>query len=107
VRRVQEWRRQHPGYWKSKGRSSQSSQPVADQETNPGQSSRNATGGLPPALQDDCLAQHPVMVGLISMFTGGTLQEDIEATTRQLLLRGRNILGLAQAPTTPAPPHSP
>jgi hypothetical protein len=32
-------------------------------------------------------------VGLISMMTGSTLQEDIAATTRQLLLRGRNILG--------------
>jgi hypothetical protein len=28
------------------------------------------------------------------MVTGSTLQEDIAATTRQLVLRGRNILGL-------------
>ena len=30
------------------------------------------------------------------MVTGSTLQEDIVATARQLLLRGRNILGLVQ-----------
>lgn len=104
VHRVQEWRRKHPGYWKSNGPSSQSSQPVADQGINSGQSSRNVPRGLPCTLQDDCFAQHPMVVGLISMFTGGTLQEDIEVTTRQLLLRGRNILGLTQPSTTSAPP---
>lgn len=107
VRRVQEWRRKHPGYWKSKEPSSQSSQSVDDQGTNFVQSSRNVPRELPSALQEDCLAQHPVMVGLISMVTGGTLQEDIEATARQLLLRGRNILGLAQPPTTSAHPQPP
>jgi hypothetical protein len=39
-------------------------------------------------------------VGLISMVTGSTLQEDIAATTRQLLLRGRNILGGGLLETT-------
>jgi hypothetical protein len=34
------------------------------------------------------------------MITGSTLQEDIAATTRQLLLRGRNILGCVSPETT-------
>jgi hypothetical protein len=37
------------------------------------------------------------------MVTGSTLQEDIAATTRQVLLRGRNILQFAFTPTRPHP----
>jgi hypothetical protein len=36
--------------------------------------------------------QPAVMVGLISMMTGSALQEDIAATTRALLSKGRDIL---------------
>ena len=34
------------------------------------------------------------MVGLISMMTGSALQEDIAATTRALLSKGQDILGM-------------
>jgi hypothetical protein len=34
------------------------------------------------------------------MVTGSTLQEDIALTARQLLLRGRNILGCVSPETT-------
>jgi len=93
VQRVQEWRRRHPGYWKRQKATSQRTQPAEDQPTNPEQSSCNATREERVALQEDWRAQDPAFVGLISMVTGSTLQEDIAATTRQLLLRGRNILG--------------
>jgi hypothetical protein len=101
VLRVQRWRRDHPGYWKRTALSSQGTQPVDEQRLNPDQSSRNATRALPTALQDDCLTENPMFIGLISMFTGSTLQEDIATTTRQLLLRGRNILGGGLPETTP------
>jgi len=100
VRRVQLWRKSHPGYWKPKTPSSQGTQAVDDQRTKPDQSSRNVPRGLPGTLQDYCLAQDPAFVGLISMVTGSTLQEDIAATARQLLLRGRNILGFMPPETT-------
>lgn len=94
VERVQEWRRLHPGYWKRKSTPVLAAQPIDPQPPTIPQSSRNVppTPLLP--LQDVCLAQNPAFVGLISLVTGSTLQEDIAATTRQLLLRGRNILGL-------------
>jgi hypothetical protein len=38
--------------------------------------------------------QPAVMVGLISMMTGSALQEDIAVTTRALLSKGRDILGM-------------
>jgi len=100
VCRVQLWRRSHPGYWRKKSPSSQSSQPLDNQCANPDQSSPNVPRELSGALQDDCLTESPAFVGLISMVTGSTLQEDIAATTRQLLLRGRNILGGGLLETT-------
>ena len=82
-------------------------QAVDGQTANPDQSSRNVPRALPGTLQDDCLTQNPAFVGLISMFTGSTLQEDIAATARQPLLRGRNILGFVlpePTQTTAEPP---
>ena len=54
----------------------------------------------------DLSAKNPVIIGLISMVTGSTLQEDIATTARQLLLRGRNILGggLPETTSTTAEP---
>ena len=98
VHRVQVWRNNHPGYWKKKG-ASKAIQAIEDQRTKPDQSSCNVPRELPRTLQDYCLAEDPAFVGLISMFTGSTLQEDIAATTHQLLLRGRNILGCVSPET--------
>lgn len=100
VQRVQAWRRSHPGYGRRKNSSSQDAQVPEAQSVHPSQSSCNAPRGVPSALQEDCLTQDPAFVGLISMVTGSTLQEDIAATARQLLLRGRNILGLVSPHTT-------
>ena len=48
----------------------------------------------PGALQDSCLPQDPGFIGLVAMITGATLQEDIAATARRVVERGRHILGL-------------
>lgn len=108
VRRVQLWRRSHPGYWRRKTPFSESTQTVEAQLADRAQGSCNVPRALPSTLQDFCLAQDPAFVGLISMVTGSTLQEDIAATARQLLLRGRNILGCVspgktQTTTVPQP----
>jgi hypothetical protein len=103
VRRVQLWRQDNPGYWKGKSPLSGGTQVVGQQRPNPDQSSCNVPRGLPITLQDYCLTQDPAFVGLISMVTGSTLQEDIAATAGQLLLRGRNILGFVLPKTTPTP----
>jgi hypothetical protein len=94
VERVQKWRRNHPGYWRREKRWQERTQVVENQPPNPVHSSCNVPRELPRTLQDECLTQTPAFVGLISMVTGSTLQEEIAATARQLLLRGRNILGL-------------
>jgi len=94
VRRVQQWRKAHPGYWRKKSAGSKPAQPLAGQGveesrvlvTQPAQTSRT--------LQDVCLTDHPVFIGLISMISSSTLQEDIASLTRKLEARGRDILGL-------------
>ena len=96
--RVEPWRQNPPGYWKKKA-SSEATQAPEVQRAKPDQSSCNVPRGLPGTLQDHSLAQDPAFVGLISMVTGSTLQDEIAATTRQLLLRGRNILGCVSPET--------
>jgi hypothetical protein len=107
VFRVQEWRREHPGYWKKQRSRSGKGQAADSKQVNPEQTSRNVPRSDLRTLQDFCLTQDPAFVGLISMVTGSTLQDDIENTARNLLLRGQNILGLKipgqPSSTTPSP----
>ena len=87
------WRKAHPGYWRKKIPVSGGAQPADPQAVNPEQTSRNVPRALPRTLQDYCLAQEPAFIGLLSMFTGSTLQEDIQGFTRRLIEQGCNILG--------------
>ena len=99
VRRVQQWRQAHPDYGKKKSAPPAPSQATEPQEVAP--SSLLVTA--PPttgALQDNCLSDHPVFIGLLSMVTGSTLQEDIAGIARKLEARGRDILG-----ASPRLPH--
>jgi hypothetical protein len=96
TRRVQQWREHHPGYWRNK-------KPAADtalQEDCSAQAAENkqvVPSRPPPALQDLCLMQPAVLVGLISSMTGSALQEDIARSARSFLARGQDILGVTPA----------
>jgi len=94
LKKIQAWRKAHPGYWRKKKSRSEGTQPLELKSLNPEQESCNVPGRHLRTLQDPCQIQTSEFVGLISMLTGSTLQEDIEATRRNLLLRGRNILGI-------------
>lgn len=95
VERVRKWRKGHPGYWKQRILVSQGTQVPQVQIVNPEHESCNVPGVAPSTLKDSCLAQDPAFIGLLSMITGSTLPEEIELTARNVLLQGRNILGLA------------
>ena len=58
------------------------------------QESCNACGANAGTLQDICLAQTPLFVGVLSVIAGSTLQDDILVTIDDLVIRGRKILGL-------------
>jgi hypothetical protein len=94
VERVRQWRKSHPGYWKKTTSVSHKAQVPRAQTLNPKHESCNVPTATPSTLQDSCLAADPAFIGLLSMITGSTLQEEIELTARNVLLQGRNILGL-------------
>src|SRR5271165_1661550 len=108
VRRVQEWRAEHPRYWKQPPRKPRrtlqetcSAQVAVSEEVAPKQAPQDSPPALqelcltqdsPPALQELCLVKTPLLVGLIAQFTDTALQEDIVTYTRRLIAKGQDIL---------------
>jgi hypothetical protein len=95
VERVREWRRTNPGRQRRKG-SAPVLQDNCDQITDVKQ---DVTPLLPPdlpasphVLQDFCITQHPVLVGLIAHLTGCVLQDDIAMVTRRLEQLGQDVI---------------
>ena len=95
VERVQQWRKEHPGYWKGRPRKAAgtlqdacSTQHAVAQEVAP----IALPDACPSTLQDVCQAQVPLMVGLIAKFTDCTLQDDIVLYVRGLIAKGQDIL---------------
>lgn len=93
VQRVSSWRKAHPGYWKKEapGAASTLQEDSLSQVVDPEQLDPKL---IPTPLVEDSFTQHPLMVGLISMLTTSTLQEDIASTRRRLIARGHEILGM-------------
>ncbi len=90
VKRVQEWRRQNPGY---RRRTEKRKKPLQDDSslqttTQPlvtPQTGRNA-------LQDFIINQPSVLWGLLAHLTGSALQDDIAVTARRMQQLGEDIL---------------
>jgi hypothetical protein len=78
---VQAWRQAHPGYWRKK--SSTENSPSSSGTTVPDQSSCNVPPESSRTLQDVCFLQDPVVIGLISMVTGSTLQRIFQGIFRR------------------------
>ena len=54
-------------------------------------------------LQDVCLVQPALLVGIIAVLTGHVQQEDIAASARSFLARGADILRMGRGePAVPA-----
>lgn len=100
VQRVQTWRKTNPGYWKKRTAPSQSASIPMPDGVKPGSPLVTQPTQSSLALQDICITD-PVFIGLISMVTGSTLQEDIASTARRLEARGRDILGLSRSGQSP------
>ena len=90
--RVKDWRKRNPGYWCKKRCSIQ----VPLQEVFQAQAAHNEgviPKTVPDALQDLFSMQPAVIVGLISIMAGSTLQDDIVATANELRRKGEDVLG--------------
>jgi len=91
VKRVKEWRKKNPGYWK------RSKKTVALQDllsSQPTENKSNNTQITNNALQDLLSAQPPVIIGLISNFIGSALQDEIASTLLRMQQFGQDILCL-------------
>ena len=90
VKRAQQWRAEHPGYWRRK--------PVADKialqdllMSQPVKINKDTHKLRETALQDLLIAQPYVLLGLIANFTDIALQDNIDSTLRRLQQLGRDI----------------
>lgn len=93
VERARDWQKQHPGYWKNTARYRRRTLQDARTEQTP-EAEQVAPSAPDRTLQDLCAMQVPLFVGLISMFVGSTLPDDIATSTRRLLVKGHDILGM-------------
>jgi len=87
VRRVQEWRKTHPGYPRKKRKALQdhlSGKPAENPKVKPPL--------IAGALQDLLSSQPTILIGLISHLTGSALQDDIALSARRLQQLGNDIL---------------
>jgi hypothetical protein len=90
VKRVQQWRRDNPGYARGKPRRT----PKALQDPlkrQPSENNDDSAKLAPNPLQDLLIDQVPVIIGLIANFTGTALQDDIAGTVLRLQQLGRDI----------------
>lgn len=93
VKRVQAWRAQNPGYWRSK-KAPLEKTPLQEDCISQAVDEQSGNVTLEEiALQDNCFTQMPVILGLMSVLSGFTLQEDIDRFGRELHKKGRQILG--------------
>jgi len=101
VARVRAWRAANPGYWRRGKRGPPGGDPAL-QETLFCQAAVAERLAPPPppspqvALQDSCLSQSPLFVGLIAILSGLALQEDIAAVVGRLLSHGEDILRMTR-----------
>lgn len=91
VQRVQRWREDNPGYWRRNRphdenalQDPKNKKPVKKQDDEAHLAYR--------ALQDTLIAQHHVLIGLISNLMGISLQDDIASTVDRLQKWGIDIL---------------
>jgi len=89
VKRVQEWRKDNPGYWKRVKK-----QPALQDllKAQPTEKKKNNIDFTNNALQDFLRSQPPVIVGLIANITGSALQDDIATNLLRMKKYGQDIL---------------
>ena len=90
VRRVQQWRKRNPGYWKKMKIKQQALQDHLSENSAEKHKDRSKLTKTP--LQD-LLTHYPaVIVGLLAHLSGSPLQDDIAETGLRLQQLGRDIL---------------
>lgn len=86
--KLQEWREKHPGYWRRDGRGKLG---TLQEQKLPRKRAGSRRAGR--TLQEQRVPDDPLIVGLISRITGSTLQGQIARAYRDMIAKGREILG--------------
>lgn len=91
VQRVQQWREEHPGYWRRKPKTTSDAlqDPLNQQNTEKIENNSNFADS---ALQDLLTLQPSVLIGIIAQLTGNALQDDIAMAARRMQQFGNDIL---------------
>ena len=89
VKRVQEWRRKNPEYWRRKKCKNALQDPLTSQ---PLEKTEKIVKPHTIALQDLTRSQHIVLMGLITMICGNALQDDIANTLQHLRKTGEDAI---------------
>ena len=90
VRRVQEWRKNNPGYWKKR---KFKQEPLQDHLSENDKEKQEDKSKLTNEPLQDLLSNYPiVLVGLLANLSGSLLQDDIVQTGLRLQQLGRDIL---------------
>jgi len=90
VKRVQEWRRRNPGYWRKRDKSEE---PLQDHSSSKTTKIQDVKSQLTlNALQDLLSAQDTVLLGLLANLSGSALQDDIVTCGRRMQQLGQDIL---------------
>ena len=97
VERVRLWRQNHPGYWRKRKRKSAGT--LQDVCHNQGPGPQPVAEADPQdlfcrTLPDVCLAQTPLLVGLLSQLVDSPLQEDIVLFARRMVAKGQDLLDI-------------
>jgi hypothetical protein len=90
VRRVQEWRKNNPGYWKKRPRKQKPLQDHSIANHEGKQEDKENLTNRP--LQDLLLGYPAVIVGLLAHLSGSVLQDDIVQTGLRMQQLGQDIL---------------
>jgi len=91
VQRVQRWRKDNPGYWcrKPKTTSDALQDPLNQQDIEKTNNNHEFTDST---LQDLLTLQPSVLIGIIAQLTGSALQDDIAMAARRMQQFGNDIL---------------
>ena len=91
VQRVQQWRKENPGYWQRKPKTTSHAlqDPLSQQAT---EKIDNNSDFADSALQDLLTLQASVIIGIIAQLTGHTLQDDIAMAAHRMQQFGNDIL---------------
>jgi hypothetical protein len=92
VLRVHDWRREHPGYWRSRQHRCAAGLPTGPERVLAPSCGSAGAFVQPRTLQDVCRSKLPIFTGILSRLSSCTLQEDIANCAQQMVSEAQCIL---------------